>query len=90
MIRTLIFTAAVAVPLAIPAMAETPQNPTTTNASEQQKPKGNLFNEQQAREHLSHLGYTGISNLTKDENGAWRGTATKDGEQRQVAVDVKG
>jgi putative membrane protein len=52
--------------------------------------KGNLFTEQQARQHLSHLGYTGISNLTKDENGVWRGSATKDGNTRTVAVDVKG
>jgi putative membrane protein len=90
MIRTLILTAAVAAPLALPAMAEAPQNPAVANASQQLKLKGNLFNEKQAREHLSHLGYTGISDLNKDENGTWRGTATKDGEQRQVAVDVKG
>jgi putative membrane protein len=90
MIRTLLLTAAVAAPLALPALAEAPQNPAATNASEQHKLKGNLFNEQQAREHLSRLGYTGISDLSKDENGTWRGTATKDGQLKQVAVDVKG
>jgi putative membrane protein len=88
--RTLIFTAALTAPLALPAMAESPQNPSATNASQPHKLKGNLFNEQQAREHLSRLGYTGISDLNKDENGTWRGTATKDGELRQVAVGVKG
>ena len=90
MLRTLIITAALAAPLALPATAESPQSPTTTNASQEHKLKGNLFNEQQAREHLSRLGYTGISDLSKDENGAWRGTATKDGKLQQVAVDVKG
>lgn len=90
MIRTLIITAALAAPLALPAIAESPQTPAATNASEQHKLKGNLFNERQARAHLSHLGYTGISDLSKDENGTWRGTATKDGKQLQVAVDVKG
>jgi putative membrane protein len=87
MLRTLLLAAAVTAPLALPAMAEAPQNPAATNAS---KLKGNLFNEQQAREHLSRLGYTGISDLSKDENGTWRGTATKDGKLQQVAVDVKG
>jgi putative membrane protein len=90
MLRMLIITAALAAPLALPATAESPQNPTTTNASQEHKLKGNLFNERQAREHLSRLGYTGISDLSKDENGTWRGTATKNGKMQQVAVDVKG
>ena len=89
MIRTILLTAAVAAPLALPALAESPQNPAATNASEPHKLKGNLFNEQQAREHLSRLGYTGISDLSKDENGTWRGTATKNGKQQHVAVGVK-
>jgi putative membrane protein len=89
MLRTLILTAALAAPLALPATAEAPQNPAATN-SQQLKLKGNLFNEQQAREHLSRLGYTGISDLSKDENGTWRGTAHKDGKLQQVAVGVKG
>ena len=90
MLRMLIIAAALTAPLALPATAEAPQNPAATNASQEHKLKGNLFNEQQAREHLSRLGYTGISDLSKDENGAWRGTATKDGKLQQVAVDVKG
>ena len=90
MLRTLIIAAALAAPLALPATAEAPQNPAATNASQEHKLKGNLFNEQQAREHLSRLGYTGISDLSKDENGTWRGTAHKDGKLQQVAVGVKG
>jgi hypothetical protein len=31
-----------------------------------------------------------VSGLTKDENGVWHGSATKDGNTRTVAVDVKG
>jgi hypothetical protein len=90
MLRMLIIAAALTAPLALPATAEAPQNPAASNASQEHKLKGNLFNERQAREHLSRLGYTGISDLSKDENGAWRGTATKDGKLQQVAVDVKG
>ena len=52
--------------------------------------RGNLFTEQQARAHLTHLGYTNVSELAKDENGVWRGSATKDGKTLSVAVDVKG
>jgi putative membrane protein len=90
MLRTLIIAAALAAPLALPATAEAPQDPAATNTSQQHKLRGNLFNEQQAREHLSRLGYTGISDLSKDENGTWRGTAHKDGKLQQVAVGVKG
>jgi hypothetical protein len=36
------------------------------------------------------LGYTNVSGLTKDENGVWHGSATKDGKTLTVAVDVKG
>ncbi len=78
MIRTLLLTAALAAPLALPALAETPVA------------RGSLFTEQQARAHLYHLGYTGISGLTKDENGVWHGSASKDGKTLTVAVDVKG
>lgn len=49
----------------------------------------NLFTETQARQHLFHLGYTDVSELTKDEDGKWVGTATKDGQKRTVAVDIK-
>ncbi len=88
MIRTIAIAAALAASLvALPALAETPA---ATPGASTTAPKGNLFTEQQAREHLSHLGYTGISGLTKDENGVWRGSATKDGNTRTVAVDVKG
>jgi hypothetical protein len=61
-------------------------------AAEQTGPAAqNLFTESQARQHLLHLGYTNVSELSKDEHGRWIGTAkTKDGETRSVAVDVKG
>lgn len=79
MIRTLSLAAVIAVALALPALAET-----ATPAAH------GLFTETQARTHLSHLGYADISGLTKDENGVWRGSATKDGKPLTVAVDIKG
>lgn len=52
--------------------------------------RGNLFTEEQARTHLARAGYVNISGLTKDENGAWRGAAVKDGKTIMVGIDVKG
>ena len=81
MIRSLSLAAALAVGMS-----------TSVFAVEQTGPAAqNLFTETQARQHLQQLGYTNVSELSKDENGRWIGTAkTKDGETRSVAVDVKG
>ena len=46
------------------------------------------FTEKQAREHLESQGYKDISNLVRNENGGWTGTATKDGNKRMVAVGI--
>ncbi len=51
---------------------------------------GNPFTMENAREHLLRQGYTGVSELVKDESGRWVGTSTKDGKNVPVAVDVKG
>ena len=91
MIRTLTLATVIAFALVLPATAETAtvKAPATTKDV---KPaaQGNLFTEEQARVHLSHLGYTNISGLTKNENGAWLGSATRDGKTVAVAVDIKG
>lgn len=50
----------------------------------------NSFTEEQARERITTAGYTGVSALSKDEQGIWRGTATKSGQQYQVALDYRG
>ena len=90
MIRKLSIAAALATALvALPVLAETT---TTSPAATESKPaaRGAIFTEKQARAHLFHLGYTDVSNLRKDENGVWHGSATKDGKTLSVAVNVKG
>jgi hypothetical protein len=89
MIRALTLATVAAMALVVPALAESTSEkaPAATTAPAVRR---NLFTETQARAHLSHLGYTGVSGLTKDENGMWRGSATKDGKSMTVAVDVKG
>ncbi len=66
----------------------TPTQPAATAANP--AVRGNLFTEEQARTHLARAGYVNISGLTKDENGAWRGAAMKDGKTIMVGIDVKG
>ncbi len=82
MIRALSLAAALAVGLALPALAG---DVTTAGPATQ-----NLFTSDQARQHLMHLGYTNISEMTKDESGKWVGHATKDGKTFLVAVMIQG
>ncbi len=79
MIRALSLAAALAAGMSLPVLAETSSGPAFQS----------LFTEVQARQHLMHLGYTNVSELMKDEDGKWIGVATKDGQTRAVAVDIK-
>lgn len=53
-------------------------------------PGANSFTEGQAQDRVLAAGLSGVSGLAKDENGIWRGTASKDGKSVKVAVDYKG
>ncbi len=74
MLRTALLTAVLAAGLAVPALAA------DTKAA---------FTQDEARQHLMHLGYTNVSHLQKDAHGNWTGTATKDSKTVPVAVKVK-
>ena len=50
----------------------------------------NSFTESQAQGRITKAGYTGVSKLTKNENGVWQGTAMKDGAKVNVGLDYKG
>ena len=50
----------------------------------------NSFTEGQARDRAVAAGFTNVSALKKDDNGVWRGTASKDGKSGNVAIDYKG
>ena len=50
----------------------------------------NSFTEGQAKDRAVAWGATGVSGLTKDADGIWRGTATMEGKSTQLAVDYKG
>ena len=50
----------------------------------------NSFTEAQAQDRAVAHGFAAVSKLVKDDNGIWRGTATQDGKQVNVAIDYKG
>lgn len=64
---------------------------TTTGANAAQPARGsNSFTQNEARRRLERNGFQGVSGLTKDNGGVWRGSATKDGQPVQVWLDYKG
>ena len=50
----------------------------------------NSFTEDQARARLEGAGLTNVTELKKDDDGIWRGKATRDGKSVTVAFDYKG
>ena len=50
----------------------------------------NSFSEGQAKSKIEDAGYTGVGDLKKDDNGVWRGMATKSGSSMAVSVDFQG
>jgi len=50
----------------------------------------NSFTEAQAKDRIIAQGLDGVTDLKKDNDGIWRGTAQQAGKSVQVAVDYKG
>jgi len=50
----------------------------------------NSFTEGQAKDRAIAHGFSSVSDLKKDGDGIWRGSAMQDGKSVQVAVDYKG
>ena len=50
----------------------------------------NSFTEGQARSRIEAAGYSNVSGLAKDNDGIWRGKASKDGRAVEVALDYQG
>jgi putative membrane protein len=64
----------------------------TTDSTESASPVpgANSFTEAQAKDRIQDAGYADVSALAKDDNGVWRGQATKDGKTVSVALDYQG
>ena len=50
----------------------------------------NSFTEGQAKSRIEANGFTNVSGLRKDDQGVWRGTASKDGRSFSVSLDFQG
>jgi hypothetical protein len=50
----------------------------------------NSFTEGQAKSKIEDAGYTNVTELKKDDNGVWRGKASKSGSSAAVSVDFQG
>jgi hypothetical protein len=50
----------------------------------------NSFTEGQAKSRIEEAGYTGVTDLKKDDNGVWRGMANKGGSSMSVSLDFQG
>jgi hypothetical protein len=50
----------------------------------------NSFTEGQAKSKIEDAGYTNVTALKKDDNGVWRGEASKGGTATPVSVDFQG
>ncbi|WP_374450125.1 PepSY domain-containing protein [Stella sp.] len=77
-----------------PATRDAPANPavnsTGPNNPGAPAPGANSFTETQARARLEDQGYTAVSGLTKDKDGIWRGSAMRNGQKVEVALDYQG
>lgn len=95
--NTILAAAAVFTLASLPAAAQTATDgdtpavvtPDTKNATAPVE-GANSFTESQARERIAEAGYTDISALKLDEQGVWRGTATKDNKSLPVGLDYQG
>jgi hypothetical protein len=67
-----------------PAVAGRGNNPAAPVAG------SNSFTAGQAKSRIESNGFAHVSDLQKDSQGVWRGTATKDGKKVSVAVDFQG
>lgn len=63
----------------------------TTSANAPMPAKGaNSFTMNEAKARIQRDGYSNVDNLSKDNDGIWRGKAQKDGTTTTVWLDYKG
>lgn len=65
-------------------------NSTGQNNSNAPVAGANSFTESQAKSRIEDAGFTAVSELKKDDNGIWRGKATKSGVASNVSIDFQG
>ncbi|QCK85077.1 PepSY domain-containing protein [Phreatobacter aquaticus] len=72
-----------------PAASTAPATPPAINTAPLE-PGANSFTEAQARRRLEDAGLSAITDLAKDDQGVWRGRATRNGTAVAVGLDFRG
>lgn len=89
-----VLASATAIAFSLPADAQTSTQGTTSQPAASSEtapvPGANSFTESQAKSRIEEAGYANVTALAKDDQGIWRGQATKDGQQVAVALDYEG
>ena len=89
MIRGLSIIAVAATGVSASAFAE-PATPVDASANAAQKAElAAVSGAMEARQHLVRQGYVNVSELNKNEQGLWTGTAVKDGKTIFIAIDLR-
>lgn len=77
-----------------PPAADRPNNGAVNssgqNNSDQPVSGANSFTEGQAKSKIEQAGYNDVTGLKKDDNGVWRGKASKGGTSTEVSLDFQG
>ncbi|MBV8897018.1 MAG: PepSY domain-containing protein [Acidobacteriaceae bacterium] len=77
-----------------PPAADRPNNNAVNSSGQNNSDKpvsgANSFTESQARSKIEQAGYTNVTSLKKDDNGVWRGKASKGGSSINVSLDFQG
>ena len=97
--RTFVLTLTTALMIAAGASAQNPpaqsgpnNNAINSDQKNSDKPVAgrNSFTESQAKSRIEDAGYSNVGELKKDDNGVWRGKASKGGSATNVSVDFQG
>jgi hypothetical protein len=75
---------------ASPSPSAVQTHDTTSRTAAAPVPGRNSFTMGQARGRITSAGFTNVKDLKKDDQGIWRGQATKDGASKSVALDYQG
>jgi hypothetical protein len=71
-----------------------PQNPAIKNPNQNNADNPvsgrNSFTEAEAKSRIEAKGYSNVSQLQLDNQGVWRGMATKNGQSGPVTLDYQG
>ena len=77
-----------------PPAVDRPNNSAVNSSGQNNSDKpvagANSFTEGQAKSKIEGAGYTNVTELKKDDNGVWRGKASRGGSSANVSVDFQG